>query len=126
MTSPLREPICCLCGKRFAGADPTTYLLDAEWRRRHPNMRGRFACDSCVLRDPRYYWQCRDDEGAYPAGHIPTRHHRPPREDCDSWDHTVAHGTVAWMRNIPEDALRSLLRGDHNRTGLDPVERAGR
>lgn len=52
---PAPKLACCLCRRRlYDSKHGGPFLLDAEWLRRHPDMRGMFACASCVLK--RHWW----------------------------------------------------------------------
>lgn len=87
MSAPPLLLACCLCARRLP-ARRDVYVLDGEWARRYPQMRGRIACERCALRD--HYWEC-DASGAYPPGHVAATAGRP---DHDSWCHMLAHGTL--------------------------------
>ena len=93
---------CCLCAKPIpARAD--VYLLDDEWARRYPRMRGRIACSHCSLGGP--FWDCEDARGNYARGHVPIPDRRADKP-CDAWDHIAGHGTQAWaVRAAPESGV---------------------
>jgi hypothetical protein len=63
-------------------------LLDGEWQRRYPNMRGTPACERCVID---YGWSCcTTNEGGFVDGHVAA----PEDEvDVDSWSHHLERGT---------------------------------
>lgn len=62
MTCPDLRLTCCLCRRQIARG-PDIYALDAEWRRRFPQMEGILACYKCTI--DRNQWDC----GKHPNWH---------------------------------------------------------
>lgn len=88
---------CCLCGRPIPVARYDAYVLDDEWVRRRPGMRGRIACGGCVLAD---VWVCDPDD----TEHIPSV--IEGRRDIDSWSHITRQGTLKAMAvQFPEYAV---------------------
>ncbi|MFF1561754.1 hypothetical protein [Streptomyces sp. NPDC058279] len=77
---------CCLYRKEIPLARDV--VLDGEWQRRYPKMRGILACERCVID---YGWNCcTKTVGGFVDGHIAA-----PQDqvDIDSWSHLLERGT---------------------------------
>lgn len=116
MAAPKIRLACCLCGKSLP-QKAKVYPLDAEWRRRNPNMVGMLAC-RCAIGGDRHWW-CKEIQGKRPEGHIPADSTIP----CmDSWSHLEVACTMAAAVTIyPDSALaqgaEEYLRHTANRRG---------
>lgn len=121
MTTTARPKLtitCCLCHKPVRS---DVFTLDAEWRRRHPDMTGNLACRRCALGDENY-WTC---DPADPR-HVPCAVElRAGNHHGDAWDHVTAHSTpVAAVLTDPRSAARQgaadYLRHKVHGGRLDP------
>ena len=116
MTRLDRRLHCCLCRRRIpVGGD--VCVLDGEWRRRHPRMKGSLACHRCITRGEG--WRCQPDLAPLPGGHVPAP---GVGELCDSMDHVLCIGTQAGVARLYPDAVREQMEIDA-RLGLTGVGR---
>jgi hypothetical protein len=109
---------CCRCLTNIPLAQDV-YELDAEWRRRFPDMAGTLACHKCALRT---YWSCTNPDGSHVDGHIPADN---PVECIDAWNHVSHPGTHRyWVVESPRSGLlqgaEPYLRGVAARRGTHP------
>lgn len=88
--SPEFRLTCCLC-RNPCPRRSDVYALDAEWRRRYPDMRGTLACRRCTFSN---YWQCRTTTGELLPGHLPVH---VDDDHFDSWNHIEGSGTHIGM-----------------------------
>ncbi len=122
MRRPDFRIICCLCRKPIPRRSDA-YALDAEWKRRHPEMVGNLACHDCAL-GPRFEWVCyaRGTDEKYVRGHI----RRPePENDMDHWSHVGRNGThVAMVMQELESGMvqgaEQYIRYTATRKGVHP------
>jgi len=81
---------CALCRKPIP-RNSDILALDAEWRRRYPDLIGNLACE-CAYEN-RWYWSCELDGGKYEPHHIPAKN-----GPCiDAISHIEARGTHKGM-----------------------------
>jgi hypothetical protein len=118
--APRLRLICCLCGKPVAQSGDA-YILDGEWARRYPSMRGRIACRCAIGCE----WQCKDRSGQFVAGHIPTP---PGRSDFDSWSHILESAThkAAALLDLKSAMMQGgedYIRWVAHRRGVAPAQK---
>lgn len=105
---------CCLCRNPLPRSSDA-YLLDHEFRRRHPDMIGNLACGRCATGT---YFTCRTADKSFVPGHLPST--RKGDRCSDAWHHIERWGThIAMVLSDPasglaqgaEEYLLHVLRG---------------